>query len=86
VLKLCRDLDLLEEPLGAKHGGEFGTQDLHRDLAVVLEVLGEVDGGHAAGPELVLDGVAVGEGGFETVEELRHCTRALGAGITLVGR
>ena len=61
-------LDLHHEPLGAEHGGELGLQDLERDLAVVLEVLGEVDGGHAALAELALDAVAVGEGGGEAVE------------------
>lgn len=37
----------------------------HRDrhLAVVLEVLGQADGGHAALAELSLEGVAVGQGG-----------------------
>ena len=38
--------------------------------AVVLEVLREVDGGHAALSELALDAVAVGEGGAEAV---RRC-------------
>ena len=37
-------------------------QDLDGDLAAVLEVLGEVDGGHAALAELALEAVAVGEG------------------------
>jgi len=32
-------LDFLDEPVGAEHGGEFGLQDLDRDLAIVLEVL-----------------------------------------------
>ncbi len=36
-----------------------------RDLAIVLQVLGEVDGGHTAGAELALDAVAVGESGGE---------------------
>ena len=35
---------------------------LMRDLAVVLQVLGEVDRGHAALAQLALDAVAVGEG------------------------
>ena len=45
---------------------------LHRHLAVVFQILREVHRGHAAGPQLVLDGVAVGEGSFETVEKVRH--------------
>ena len=34
----------------------------YRDVAVVLEVAGEVDGRHAAGAELALDAVVGGEG------------------------
>ncbi len=55
------DLDLAEEPLGPERGGQLGPQHLHRDLAVVLDVLGEVHGGHAALPELALEPVAVAE-------------------------
>ena len=54
-------LDLHHEALGAEHGGQFRLQHLDRDLAVVLQVLGEVHRGHAAGAELALDAVAVGE-------------------------
>ena len=56
-----RDLDLGEEPLDAQHRAQLGPEHLERDLAVVLEVGGEVDGGHAAGAELALDPVALGE-------------------------
>ncbi len=34
--------------LGADDGGEIGFQDLERDLALVVEVDGQVDRGHAA--------------------------------------
>ena len=34
-------------------------QDLERDLPVVLEIVREIDRGHAAAPELALDEVAV---------------------------
>ena len=40
---------------------ELGVEDLDGDLAAVLQVLGEVDGGHAALAELALDAVAVAE-------------------------
>ena len=45
---------------------------MNGNLTVVLEVLSEVDGGHAPGAEFFFDGVAVGEGGFEAVEKLWH--------------
>ena len=38
-----------------------GTEHLDRDFAVVLEVLGEVDGGHPARSELAPDRVAAAE-------------------------
>ena len=41
---------------------------LDGDPAIVLEVLGEVHRGHAAGAELALEAVAVGEGEAETIE------------------
>ncbi len=51
--------DLLDEALGAEDGRELGLKDLERDLAVVLEVEGQVDRRHPARAEL--DGVPVGE-------------------------
>ena len=62
MLQVGGGLDLAQESLGADHGGELGAQHLDRDLAVVLEVVGEVDRGHAARAELALDAVAVGQG------------------------
>ncbi len=72
VLEARRGLDFMDETLGAEHGGEFGAQDLYGDLALVLEVLGEVDGGHPAFAEAAFEPVAVGEGGFEAVRVVVH--------------
>ena len=44
-------------------GGELRAQHLDGDLAVVLQVLGEVHRGHAALAQLALDAVAVGQSG-----------------------
>ncbi len=76
MLKTRRDLDLTEEAIWPKGRSKLGSQDLHRHLAVVLQILGEVDRGHAARAKLFLDGIAVGEGGFETVEGVGHCVLA----------
>ena len=54
--------DLGEESLGADDRGQFRPQHLDRDAAVVPDVLGQVDGGHAALPELALEAVAVRQG------------------------
>ena len=61
-----------EEPLGPEDGSEFGPQYLHGDLAVVLQVLDEVDRRHAASTDFTLDGVPIGQGGLEAVEGVRH--------------
>ena len=58
-------LDLAKKPLGADDGGQLGPQHLDRDVAIVLEILREIDRGHAALAELALDAVAVGEGHLE---------------------
>ena len=41
---------------------------LDRHLAMVLQVLGQIDCGHAAGAKLALDPVAVGEGSGQALE------------------
>jgi hypothetical protein len=67
MLEVGGGLDLLEEPLGADDRGELGAKHLDGDLAIVPLVVGQVDRGHAAGAELPLDRVAIGEGGLEDV-------------------
>ena len=82
MLELGDDVDLAEEPLGAQRRGELGPQDLERDLAVVLEVVGEVDGGHAALAELALDAVAAAEGGTQSFQGCGRCGRQSYPGAT----
>ena len=60
MLEIGGGLDLLQEPLGADQGRELGVHDLNRHLAIVAHVMGEIDGGHAAGTQLALERVAVG--------------------------
>ena len=50
MLELCRDPDLAQEPLGADRGGELGLEHLDGDRPVVLEIVGQIDGGHPARP------------------------------------
>ena len=58
MLEVGGGLDLGQEALAPDDGCEFRFQNFQRDLSLVLEVLGQVDGGHAALAELTLDGVA----------------------------
>ena len=63
-----------QEPLAAERRAEVGVQDLDGDVAVVLEVVREIDGRHAAGAELALDAVAIGERRSQAREDVvvRH--------------
>jgi hypothetical protein len=70
VLERGGGLDLLDEPVGAEHGGELGLEDLDGDLAVVAGVVREIDRGHAALTQLARDAVAVGEACPEALD--RH--------------
>ena len=44
MLEIRGDLDLGQEPFGS----QLGFQDLQRDLAFVLDIVGQVDGSHPA--------------------------------------
>ena len=67
-----RQSDLAQEAVGADLGGDLGTEDLDGDLAIVAEVVGQVDHGHAAFAKLSFDGVAAGERGCKTGLEVGH--------------
>ena len=54
-----RRLDLDDKALGAQHRRELRLEKCGRNLAIVLDVVCEIDGRHAAPPELALDAIAV---------------------------
>ena len=58
VSQVGSGLDLSEKPLGADRRRQLGLQDLEGDVAVVLQILGQVDLGHTTFAHLTLDGVA----------------------------
>ena len=66
------DLDLAQEALGTDGSGQIRVQDLDRDLAVVLEILGEKHHGHAAATNSCIDRVPLGEGRLQAFEQVRH--------------
>ena len=72
VLEVGGELDLGQEPLGADHGGELGPKHLERHPPVVADVLGQVDGRHAAGADLAVEAIAVRQGGLEPAEQFGH--------------
>ena len=53
------DLDFVQEAVDADDFSYIGTQNLDRDLAVMLGVASEVDYCHTASPDFPLDRVAV---------------------------
>jgi hypothetical protein len=62
MLESGGEVDFAPKAIGAQDGGQLGAEDLQGNRAVVFEVLGEVDRGHPAAPELALDRVAIAEG------------------------
>src|SRR5438105_1176707 len=71
MLEVGGDFYLANEPVGAEHRGELGMQDLYRNFTIVFPVVGEIDGGHSAAPELVLDRVG-GETALNMFNGFRH--------------
>ena len=61
MLKGGSGLDLGEKPLGADDGGQLGAQHLEGDVAVMTEIFGQIDRGHAALPQLTLQAIAIGQ-------------------------
>ena len=61
MLEIRRHLDLGEKALDAQHGTKLGLQHLDGDIAIVLQIAREIDGGHTAHADLADDGVAIGD-------------------------
>ena len=61
MLQAGFDADLAQEALGARAPRPARAEDLDRDVAVVLRVVGQVDAGHAAAADLSIERVAVRE-------------------------
>ena len=57
MLELRGCLYLREKPLGAEGSGEIRVEDFDRDVAVVAEVMSEIDGRHAAGADFAVEAV-----------------------------
>ena len=85
MLQIRRGVDLGEEPLGADGGGEIGLEHLERHVAVVAEIPGQIDRGHAALTELALDAIAALEGGVQALNLIQEA-RVWSAGARIVNR
>jgi hypothetical protein len=72
VLETGHEVDLAEEPLRAQRGGQLRPEDLDRDIAAVLPVVGAVDVGHAPVPDLTIEFITVRKRGPEAVDLIHH--------------
>jgi hypothetical protein len=73
--ELGSDLDFAEEARGAERGGELGAEDSDRNPAPMLEVVGDVDGGHATAADLFADRVMVRERRSQARKQIVHRAR-----------
>jgi hypothetical protein len=62
MLEASGDPYLPKKAVGTQRGGELIAQQLDGNQAAVLEVVGQIDGGHAAATKLALDAVATSQG------------------------
>ena len=69
--------DFAEETIGAE---VRWRTFLDGDVAVMPEVVGEEDGGHAAGPDLAIDAIAVAEGFAQALKDVVGHGEAPGGG------
>ena len=67
MLEVGRRLDLGQEALSTDDCSQLRFEDLESDSTIVLDVLGEVDGGHTAFTQLTLDSVSALQSGFEAI-------------------
>jgi hypothetical protein len=67
VLEIGDDPDFTEESLRTQRRGELGAEDLERDLALVAQVAGEIDSGHAALSQLTLELITISQGGAQSI-------------------
>jgi len=61
MLELGRKFDLALEPLAAERHRQLGVEHLHRDIALVLEVVRQKHRRHAAASEFADNVVSAGE-------------------------
>ena len=74
MLQLRSGLYLRKKTLGPECSSEIGVQDFDRYVAIVAEVVCEVDCCHAAGADLAIKPVFGVERGGKTAEDVSHRT------------
>jgi hypothetical protein len=72
MLQVRRATDFFEKALGADRCGELRFENLERNGAVVLDVVRQIDRGHAAGAELAVNAVVRGQCRLQVGEKGSH--------------
>ncbi len=72
MLEVRGGSDFGEESLAPDHRREFGAEEFESHVAIMTEVAGPIDGGHAAGAELVGNQVSVTQCGGEAGDGRWH--------------
>ena len=72
VVEAGGDLYLAEKPVRADVRGQMRMQHLHCHGPAMLEVLGQIDRGHATPPDFPLEVVAAGERTLQAVQDVWH--------------
>ena len=67
--------DLAQKALGPEGVDQLGTEHLDGDLAIMLEVMREIDRRHAACTQLAVEAVAIGQGTLKSGLEVGHVGR-----------
>ena len=65
------ELNLPQKALRPERRRQLGAQDLHGHPPLVLEILGEIDRGHAPATDLVQDSVARGQCSPKSLQLIR---------------
>jgi hypothetical protein len=64
--------DLALEPVGSHRSAELGMEHLECDWTVLLEIVRQIDGRHAASAELLLDPVPIRQAALQLLEPVYH--------------
>ncbi len=78
MLQPCCRANLAQETIGAQCGTEIRMKHLDRDIAIVPQIMREIDGSHPASAELALDAVAVGERRCESLNDGHRAQKCSG--------
>ena len=72
VVQVGSDLDFLLVPLGTHCSGQFRPENFDGNVSLMLQVLSEIDNGHATATKFTIYGIPVGKSSFQTIQVVGH--------------